>query len=255
MKITKLAGLAGISIRTLHYYDEIGLLSPLRCDSNNRREYTGNDFLQLYQILYFKNLGFSLSQIKDMLGSSDFDYRKSLQMQVEELKVQKQKIDNRIISIEKIINSFGSTDESISDEQYSKLFNTDVNPYRKEAERLWGSQIVAKSETLINAIPEELKQEISDTMQQQISNLSELSDQAIDSHVVQKAVKNFHMFLNKTHGNLYTLENFSQLGRYYMESKVFRDGLEAIKPGFAQFLNNAIQFYVENINRYDIVTP
>lgn len=246
MKITKLSRMAGVSIRTLHYYDEIGLLSPSRCDTNNRREYTGTDFLQLYQILYFKNLGFSLTQIKNSMENGNFDYRESLQKQIEELKLEKQTIDRKIEKIEKILNSLGNNENQISDEQYSELFDTTMNPYRKEAERLWGAQTVAYSEDLLSSIPEELKQDISQTMQEQILGISKLANLEVGSQRVQQAIRQFHIYLNKTHGNLYTLDNFAQLGKYYAESKVFRDSLEEIKSGFAQFMQKSIQFYVED---------
>lgn len=246
MKITKLAKLAGISIRTLHYYDEIGLLSPTRCDTNNRREYTGNDFIQLHQILHLKNLGFSLAQIKNIMDSPDFDYQASLRNQIEELRVEKQVIDKKINKIEEILNFINNNKSPISDEQYSSLFNVEINPYRKEAERLWGTQIVEYSEALVDSIPEELKQDIANAMQTKLLELSNFIDLDVNSKRVQQAILQFHTFLNKTHGNLYTLENFSQLGKYYVESKEFNDSFEKIKPGFAQFMQEAIQAYVEN---------
>ena len=76
--VKKLSELSGVTIRTLHFYEEIGLLKPAYYRSNGYRQYGEKELLQLQQILFFKELGFSLKQIKKVLGRSDFDQLKAL---------------------------------------------------------------------------------------------------------------------------------------------------------------------------------
>src|SRR5438105_15865027 len=71
--VKKLSDLAGVSIRTLHYYDEIGLLSPSQMGTNGYRLYDDAALLRLQQILFYREIGLQLTQIKDILDSRDFD--------------------------------------------------------------------------------------------------------------------------------------------------------------------------------------
>lgn len=81
MKVKEVAELTGISVRTLHHYDEIGLLSPGRKAESGYREYTDEDLETLQQILFFRELGFPLKKIKDVLNSPSFDRREALLLQ------------------------------------------------------------------------------------------------------------------------------------------------------------------------------
>jgi MerR family transcriptional regulator, thiopeptide resistance regulator len=71
--VTKLAKISGVSVRTLHFYDEIGLLKPAYYGSNGYRYYEEEQLLTLQQILFFKELGFELKRIQSILRKSNFD--------------------------------------------------------------------------------------------------------------------------------------------------------------------------------------
>ena len=71
--VKKLSELSGVTVRTLHFYEEAGLLKPAYYGSNGYRYYEENELLQLQQILFFKELGLSIKQISKVLGSNDFD--------------------------------------------------------------------------------------------------------------------------------------------------------------------------------------
>lgn len=77
--VNKLAKLSGISVRTLHYYDEIGILKPAYYGNNNYRYYEEEQLLLLQQILFFRELGFSLEDTQRVMNSSDFDKIEALQ--------------------------------------------------------------------------------------------------------------------------------------------------------------------------------
>ena len=76
--VGKLAKISSISVRTLHWYDEIGLLKPVHCRENGYRYYEAEQLLQLQQILFFRQLGFKLSDIQKMLTDKDFDRIRAL---------------------------------------------------------------------------------------------------------------------------------------------------------------------------------
>ena len=88
--VTKLAQLSGVSVRTLHWYDEVGLLKPAYYGDNGYRYYEEAQLLALQQILFFRELGLGLKQIQKVLGRGDFDqlvalsaHRKVLQKNLE----------------------------------------------------------------------------------------------------------------------------------------------------------------------------
>ena len=80
-KINEVSKLTGVSIRMLHHYDKIGLLSPRKRTDSNYRMYNNNDISRLYQILLFKELEFPLQEIKQILDDKDFNKEKALKVQ------------------------------------------------------------------------------------------------------------------------------------------------------------------------------
>ena len=80
-QINEVSKLTGVSIRMLHHYDKIGLLSPSKRTDSNYRMYNNDDISRLYQILLFKELEFPLQEIKQILDDEDFDRREALKVQ------------------------------------------------------------------------------------------------------------------------------------------------------------------------------
>jgi MerR family transcriptional regulator, thiopeptide resistance regulator len=101
--VKQLSKLSGVSIRTLHFYDEIGLLKPAYHGENGYRYYEEKQLLLLQQILFFRELGFELKQIKKILGRSDFDQMSALSKHRQVLKKDLEKIRMLITTIDRTI--------------------------------------------------------------------------------------------------------------------------------------------------------
>src|ERR1700692_2792702 len=99
--VKKLSELSGVTVRTLHFYEEIGLLKPAYHGSNGYRYYEEKELLQLQQILFFKELGFSLKQIQKVLGRSDFDQLTALCSHKRSLMQEREKIEHLLKTIDK----------------------------------------------------------------------------------------------------------------------------------------------------------
>lgn len=103
--VQKLARLAGVSARTLRYYDEIGILKPARINSSGYRIYGQNEVNRLQQILFYKELGVSLDVIKDIVTSPNYDGLKALRDHREQLLSKRKRLDVLIANVEKTIAS------------------------------------------------------------------------------------------------------------------------------------------------------
>ncbi|WP_330586810.1 MerR family transcriptional regulator [Aminipila terrae] len=96
MTVNEVSKLAGVSVRTLHYYDTIGLLHPSEVTGSGYRLYDYAALERLQQILLFRELEFSLKEIKQILDSPDFDKNKALEQQITMLHLKKDHLNNLI---------------------------------------------------------------------------------------------------------------------------------------------------------------
>ena len=129
--VQKLASLSGVSVRTLHHYDEIGLLKPAYVGGNGYRYYGQEQLLLLQQILFFRNLGFELKKIRDIIKKSDFDriaalhsHRKMLTQELEKTRELIETIDNTLEHLQ--------GKKKMKDNQFFKGLNS---PKQKEYEK------------------------------------------------------------------------------------------------------------------------
>jgi DNA-binding transcriptional MerR regulator len=129
--VQKLASLSGVSVRTLHHYDAVGLLKPAYIGANGYRYYEEEQLLLLQQILFFRNLGFELKKIREIIKKSDFDriaalrsHRKMLMNQLDTTRELIQTIDNTIEHLQ--------GRKKMKDKQFFKGLNS---PKQKEYEK------------------------------------------------------------------------------------------------------------------------
>jgi DNA-binding transcriptional MerR regulator len=104
--VKKLAAISGVSVRTLHFYDEVGLLKPAYHGANGYRFYESPQLLSLQQILFYRELGFELKQIKQILGRSDFD-------KVAALESHRKVLRNNLARTRKLIHTIDKTIEHL----------------------------------------------------------------------------------------------------------------------------------------------
>lgn len=246
MKITKFAELMGVSIRTLHYYDEIGLLTPSRCDTNNRREYDGNDFLKMHLIQVLKDMGLPLAQMKAILENPGYDRASAVKRQIERLEKERETIEKQLLLLKSAVSEHTDIMEKPREEIWSSLEQSaeECPPLFSRNEMNYGAKI-------LDRMPEDLKRDISDAMQDHMLKLAGLAGQDPASAKVQNAIRGFHAFLNKTHGGIYTPDRFEKLGEYYRDSEAFRNHLETMKEGFSIFIAEAIAHYVRVLKERD----
>ena len=132
MTVNEVSRLTGVSIRTLQYYDKIGLLKPTGYTQAGYRLYDDTALERLQCILLFKELQFSLKEIKDILDSPDFDYSRALDQQITLLQMKKEHLEN-LINLAREIKQIGVKKLDFT------VFNTKkMDEYAKRAKESWG---------------------------------------------------------------------------------------------------------------------
>lgn len=240
MKVKEVADLVGISVRTLHHYDEIGLLSPEKTTDARYRIYSEENLETLQQILFFKELGFPLKQIKDIIDSPTFERQEALELQRKMLLERKSQLDKMIVTIDKTIkHSKGEIQMSI--EEKFEGFDFSNNPYEEEARKRWGDKAVDAA----NEKAKTFTTSDQDKFNEIYRNLASLRHLPADSKEAQEAIKEWYLFLN-TMGN-YSPEAFKGLGMMYVDDERFTKNIDKFGEGLAAFMRDAMAVYADGL--------
>ena len=132
MKVKEVADLVGISVRTLHHYDEIGLLIPDDTTGSGYRVYSDENLETLQQILFFRELGFPLKKIKEIIHNPSFDRQEALEIQHKMLLEKKNRLNKMIRTLEKTIQ-YSKGEIKMSNKEKFEGFDFSQNPYEQEA--------------------------------------------------------------------------------------------------------------------------
>lgn len=238
MTVNDVSKLAGVSVRTLHYYDEIGLLTPAVTTETGYRLYDDTNLERLQQILLFKELEFSLKDIKKMIDSPGFDRRKALSEQIELLTLKKEHFEN-LISFAKQIESTGGCNMSFKAFDKQKIEN-----YKAEAKKTWGDTAAYHEYEKKTADYSEEKQAVlSNEMMNIFKEFGNLTDKSPADAEAQKLVEKLQDFIT---ANYYTCTKqiLSGLGQMYAAGGEMTDNIDtAGGKGTAEFAARAIAEY------------
>jgi DNA-binding transcriptional MerR regulator len=243
MKVKEVAELAGISIRTLHHYDEIGLLSPSEITEAGYRLYSDEDLETLQQILFFKELGFSLKKIKEIIYDPSFNRFDALHLQKKLLLEKRARLDNMIDLIEKTIKH-EKGEIAMSNEEKFAGFDFSRNPYEQEARERWGDEAVDQSNARLAKMSKEEQKQLGEKMNAIYRKLAALKDRSPESAEAQAAIGEWFALLNENFGN-YSLEAFKGLGEMYVADERFTKNIDRFADGLAKFMRDAMAAYAE----------
>jgi MerR family transcriptional regulator, thiopeptide resistance regulator len=138
-QIKDAARIAGVSVRSLHHYDEIGLLVPKRRSAAGYRLYDRNDLLRLQQILIGRELGLTLQEIGRSLDDPAFDLRRALRSQREQLQGRAERTAAMLRAVDAALNILEAESAGARDMSMNELFEGfDPSKYEEEARQRWG---------------------------------------------------------------------------------------------------------------------
>ena len=239
MKVKEVSQLTGVSIRTLHHYDDIGLLVPDDLTEAGYRIYSEENLAILQQILFFRELGFSLKKIKELLSSPSFDRQEAFDMQRDMLLAKRQQLDEMMATIERTIRH-EKGEIMMTNEEKFQGFDFSKNPYEQEARDRWGDKAVDES----NKKVAQFGPEIGEEMNRIYFSLAEISHLDPASKEAQKRIEEWYTFLNKM-GN-YSLAAFAGLGEMYVADERFTKNIDQFGEGLAEFMRDAMKVFAEN---------
>jgi DNA-binding transcriptional MerR regulator len=243
MKVKEVADLVGISVRTLHYYDEIGLLTPEETTESGYRLYSDENLETLQQILFFKELGFPLKKIKEIINRPSFDRHEALVLQRKMLLEKRKRLDKMIATIEKTIQHMKGEIQMTNKEKFEG-FDFSHNPYEQEARELWGDEAVDKANAKLGNMTKEEQEAMTKEMNSIYQKLASLRNGSPESDEAQAAIKEWYDFLNNNFGN-YSLEAFKGLGQMYVDDERFTKNIDQFGEGLAKFMRDAMAVFAD----------
>ena len=238
MTVKEVSELTGVSIRTLRYYDEIGLLPPAAHTEGGYRLYDDTALERLQQILLFRELEFPLKDIVSIVSSPDFDRKKALEQQIELLELKKQRLEY-LIAFARGIKLIGVRAVDFSAFDRSKL-----DEYARRAKEQWGDTPEYKElkEKEQSRTPEE-EQELMEKFMGLFAEFGELKNGSPESPEAQAMVKKLQDFITE---HLYTCTDkiLSGLGKMYAGGGEIAENIDITGGrGTAEFVAAAIAAY------------
>jgi len=245
--VQKLGQMAGVSTRTLRYYDEIGILKPARINSSGYRIYGQAEVDRLQQILFYRELGVSLESIRDIVTAPSFDGVRALLDHRDKLLEKRMQLELLIVNVEKTIALTEGRITMTDKEKFAgfkqKMIEDNEKKYGQEIREKYGDATVDKSNKKIqNMTPEEydritnLANEVMVTLQEAM----ETGDPA--GELAQKAADLHRQWLS-FYWDGYTKEAHASLAQMYVDDPRFTAYYDVEQPGTAIFLRDAVLIY------------
>lgn len=240
--IKQLAEMADVSTRTLHYYDEIGLLKPSFVKSNGYRFYFESDLLRLQQILFFRELDFSLKEIIEILSSPNFNISQALYDQRELIELKRKRLARLIKTIDKTINKINNKKYMKDEELYVGLDKGEAEAYAKEAKARWGNtEAYKESQKRVKAMTKDdmarIQKESDDLMKEIVLKMSCGAESREVQMLIDRHYNNLRNFYEPN------LEIYQGLAEMYVADERFTAYFEKYAVGLAKFMKEAMLFY------------
>ena len=248
MRINEAAELAGVTVRTLHHYDKIGLLSPVKSAENGYRDYGEAELLRLQQIMFLKEVDFPLEEIKEMLDEPGLDRNRMMEAQLDLLLKKKQRLERIIALLEAEMRG----DSKMSFNEFDmKEIEECRKKYADEAREKWGgTEAYEESEERTKSYDEGKWQKVSGEQSEIFAEFAALAAEGVkpDSSEAMALAARWQKYISD---NFYkcTDEILAGLAEMYIADERFKANLDKAGEGTAEFMSATIKSYVENKTR------
>ena len=240
-QIGELAKRAGVSVRTLRHYDAIGLLEPSEIMPSGYRLYDEKAMAKLEQILYFRELGFALDEIKRIMNSPAYDAAEAMKKQRTLLVMQRERIDGMIARLDEAMMGMGAPRMEVFDmSEYEKA----KKQYADEAKRRWGqTDAYRESEKRTEHYSKGDWQNVLDGMTQIFDQFAAVRELPSDDARVISLVEAWKQYITD-HMYTCTDEILAGLGQMYVCDERFKASIDRSGEGTADCMSRAIDAYL-----------
>lgn len=245
--MNKLTKMSGVSTRTLRYYDEIGLLKPARVAESGYRFYRQEQVDTLQQILFYRELDFSLEDIKKLLSAPDFDRAQAFQSHLIALQEKRDRLDTLIQNVTRSLTTMKGESTMSNQEKFEgfkkQLIQENEQKYGAEIRKKYGNAAVDEYNATLEGMTQEqynrgeaLRQEFEQTLKAAF----EKGDPA--GALAQKACDLHRQWLCIYYPK-YSKSYHKGLGEMYVADERFRANYDKLAPNCTEFLRDAINIY------------
>ena len=239
--IKEAAQLSGVSVKTLHHYDKIGLLVPLKSE-NGYRTYSQEDLESLQVILYYKYLGFSLEKIAELLKEERTDLLPHLTRQLDYLIQERQHLDTLISTLQKTIQEQKGERKMTIEEKFTGFSYQDNQKYHQEAVEKYGQEVMDQALERQKDHEDEATAVFNQVFQSLAQNLKDglpitASENQEEAGKLLQAIR--------TYGFDCTIEVFGYIGKGYVYNPEFKENIDKFGTGTAQYTSDVIAHYVQ----------
>lgn len=250
--VKQLSKLAGVTPRTLHHYDAIGLLRPSRVGDNGYRYYGEESLLRLQQILLYRELDLPLDDIKKIMGRRDFDVLTALENHKLELGKRIERMTQLIQTVDNTINHLKGNYDMSDKQLFAGFSEEEQEQYAAEAEQMYDPETVRASNKKWKAYSAEQKQRIFDEGHQVYVDMIAAMPKGAASAEVQAIVARW-----RKHMDYFWTPNLDQLlglAELYNNSPEFKANFDKIDPRLAPFMREAVKVYVEGKKKEEVTS-
>lgn len=245
--VQKLGKLAGISTRTLRYYDEIGILKPARINSSGYRIYGQAEVDRLQQILFYRELGVSLNSIRDIVTAPSFDGANALREHREKLLEKRQQLDMLIANVEKTIAVTEGRIKMADNEKFEgfkqKIIDDNEKKYGEEIRKKYGNESIDKSNAKVKNMTQEQYAAVTDLEQQVKEALAHAFATGDPAGELAQRAADLHKQWLTFYWSEYSKEAHAGLAQMYVDDERFKAYYDKEQTGAAEFLRDAIRIY------------
>ena len=236
--VTEVSKLTGVSVRTLHHYDAIGLLKPARITQSGYRLYDEEALARLQTILLFRELKFPLKQIKTILDSPDFDPKDALEAQIQLLRLQRDRLDELILHAQNL------KEKGVACMNFKPFDTEKMERYAAEAKEKWGATPAYREYAeKTKGQSHEQQRDTGDALMDIFRQFGEIRHLAPESDAAQALVSKLRGFITE-HYYTCTPQILKGLGMMYIAGDSMTDNINAAGgDGTAEFAHKAIEYF------------
>lgn len=240
--------MADVSVRTLHFYDEAGLLPPAHVEKNGYRKYGHAELLKLQQILFFRELDFSVEEIKRILNAPGFDMVQALKDHRKLILIRQKRLTTLLKTIDTTIKHMNHKKDVNDTELYAGFSEEQEREYAEEAKKRWGNtdaykQSVERTKHWTKEDYDRIKKEGHEFMLRVVANRSK----GAASPEVQELISEWRAGINRFYDT--TLEICRGLAQMYVDDPRFTAYYDKYESGLAVFMRDAIFYYCDHAKK------